>query len=356
MTRTCYFRSLSWVLFLIIPVVTGCGGAASTEKAKAAPRVTVAHPTTRSQTDEDDYNGWLEAFKTVEVRARVRGHIKKVCFNDGDIVKKGDPLFEIDPAPFEVQLKQAEAEARALDAQEVAAKKDAERYGILVKTGAASKQEFEKAVADANAYDARIAAKKAEAERYQLDLQYAKITADLAGKVGKANLTEGNLVNAGGSDPLLTTIVAIDPIYVDFNVDERAIQRYQDFSAGHDKEKQQPFRERSIPFHFGLDTEKGFPHEGHLVFADNKYTEGTGTILVRGVTKNPDGRLIPGSRVRVRVPVSEKYSATLVPDTAVNTDQDKKYLLVVGEGNVVQRRDVRLGRLLDDGMRSRPGA
>jgi RND family efflux transporter MFP subunit len=342
---------LSGVLFLIIPVVTGCGGAASTEKAKAAPRVTVAHPTTRSQTDEDDYNGWLEAFKTVEVRARVRGHIKKVCFSDGDIVKKGDPLFEIDPAPFEVQLKQAEAEARALDAQEVAAKKDAERYGILVKTGAASKQEFEKAVADANAYDARIAAKKAEAERYQLDLQYAKITADLAGKVGKANLTEGNLVNAGGSDPLLTTIVAIDPIYVDFNVDERAIQRYQDFSAGHDKEKQQPFRERSIPFHFGLDTEIGFPHEGHLVFADNKYTEGTGTILVRGVTKNPDGRLIPGSRVRVRVPVSEKYSATLVPDTAVNTDQDKKYLLVVGEGNVVQRRDVRLGRLLDDGMR-----
>ena len=215
MTRTCYFRSLSGVLFLIIPVVTGCGGAASTEKAKAAPRVTVAHPTTRSQTDEDDYNGWLEAFKTVEVRARVRGHIKKVCFSDGDIVKKGDPLFEIDPAPFEVQLKQAEAEARALDAQEVAAKKDAERYGILVKTGAASKQEFEKAVADANAYDARIAAKKAEAERYQLDLQYAKITADLAGKVGKANLTEGNLVNAGGSDPLLTTIVAIDPIYVD---------------------------------------------------------------------------------------------------------------------------------------------
>ena len=107
----------------------------------------------------------------------------------------------------------------------------------------------------------------------------------------------------------------------------------------------------SIPFHFGLDTEKGFPHEGHLVFADNKYTEGTGTILVRGVAKNPDGRLIPGSRVRVRVPVSDKYSATLVPDTAVNTDQDQKYLLVVGEGNVVKRRNVRLGRLLDDGMR-----
>ena len=106
-----------------------------------------------------------------------------------------------------------------------------------------------------------------------------------------------------------------------------------------------------MPFYFGLDTEKGFPHEGHLVFADNKYTEGTGTILVRGVANNPDGRLIPGSRVRVRVPVSDKYPATLVPDTAVNTDQDQKYLLIVGEGNVVKRQNVRLGRLLDDGMR-----
>ena len=150
----------------------------------------------------------------------------------------------------------------------------------------------------------------------------------------------------------MTTIVAIDPIYVDFNVDERAMQHYQEIGAGRQgKDKQQSLREQKMPFHFGLDTEKGFPHEGHLVFADNKYTEGTGTILVRGVAENPDGRLIPGSRVRVRVPVSDKYEATLVPDTAVNTDQDQKYLLVVGEDNVVKRQNVRLGRLLDDGMR-----
>ena len=106
-----------------------------------------------------------------------------------------------------------------------------------------------------------------------------------------------------------------------------------------------------MPFSFGLDTEKGFPHEGHLVFADNKYTEGTGTILVRGVAENPDGRLIPGSRVRVRVPVSDKYEAAVVPDTAVLSDQDRKYLLVLGKDNVVLRRDITPGRLLDDGMR-----
>ena len=188
-------------------------------------------------------------------------------------------------------------------------------------------------------------------------MKYSKITADLAGKISKANLTEGNLVNAGGSDPVLTTIVAIDPIYVDFNVDERAMQRYQEIGAGRrGKDDRQSLREQKLPFSFGLDTEKGFPHEGHLVFADNKYTEGTGTILVRGVARNPDGRLIPGSRVRVRVPVGDKYPATLVPDTAVNTDQDQKYLLIVGEGNVVKRRSVRLGRLLDDGIARHPGA
>ena len=187
----------------------------------------------------------------------------------------------------------------------------------------------------------------------ELDLKYCEDHAPIwPAKSARPTLTEGNLVNAGGSDPLLTTIVAIDPIYVDFNVDERAMQRYQEIDAGRqDKDKQQSLREQKIPFSFGLDTEKGFPHEGHLVFADNKYAEGTGTILVRGEAKNPDGRLIPGSRVRVRVPVSDKYEATLVPDTAVNTDQNQKYLLVVGEDNIVKRQNVRLGRLLDDGMR-----
>ena len=175
---------------------------------------------------------------------------------------------------------------------------------------------------------------------------------DLPGEISRAMLTEGNLVNAGGSDPLLTTIVSIDPIYVDFNVDERAMQHYQEIGAGRQsKDKQQlaPRAKDSVPLRPGHG--EGFPHEGRLVFADNKYAEGTGTILVRGVANNPDGRLIPGSRVRVRVPVSDKYAATLVPDTAVNTDQDQKYLLIVGEDNIVKRQNVRLGRLLDDGMR-----
>ena len=225
--------------------------------------------------DEDDYNGWLEAFKTVEVRSRVRGHITKVHFNDGDIVKEGQPLFDLDPAPFEAELKQAEAQAKALEAQKVAADKDVERNRNLLKSNAVSQQELEKSEADAESYDAQIAAKKAEADRRRLDLKYAKITADLAGKISKANLTEGNLVNAGGSDPLLTTIVAIDPIYVDFNVDERAMQRYQEIGAGRQgKDEQQPLREQKIPFSFGLDTEKGFPHRGPSRFRGQQVHRG----------------------------------------------------------------------------------
>jgi len=332
--------------------LAGCAPAAKTEASKEAPRVTVAHPTIRSLVDEDEYNGWLEAYKTVEIRSRVRGHITKVLFQDGDIVKEGQPLFELDAAPFEVDLKQAEAQARALEAQHVAAKKDAERFALLVKSSAASQSEADKAKADAESYEAQAAAKRAEADRQRLNIQYSKIVAPLTGKIGKAAMVEGDLVNAGGTDPLLTTIVAINPVYVDFNVDERAIQRYQQMgSAQPAGEKEPSLRQQQIPFSFGLDTEKGYPRQGKLVFADNKYTAGTGTILIRGEAENADGRLISGSRVRVRVPVSDKYEAALLPDTAINTDQNKKYVLVVGENNIVARQDVSLGRLLDDGSR-----
>ena len=352
MVRDVFSRS-SRFLFLLFAglVVTGCGGSQSADT-KDLPRVTVAHPAIRSLVDEDDYNGWLEPFKTVEIRSRVRGHIVNLHFRDGDIVKEKQRLFDLDPAPFEVQLKQLEAQAKALKAQATAAKVDAERYKSLVKKNAASQQETDKAIADAESFDAQNAAKNAEAERCKLDLEYAKIKAPLSGRISKAAMIVGDLVNAGGTDPLLTTIVAIDPIYVDFNVDERAIQRYQAMGSGREgKDKPQSIRDQKIPFSFGLDTEQGFPRKGQLVFADNKYDSGTGTILLRGEASNPDGRLIAGSRVRVRVPVSDKYEAVVVPDTAVLSDQDRKYLLVLGKDNQVLRRDIVPGRLLDDGMR-----
>ncbi len=346
------FHAWQVPLLLALLAAGGCNNPAP-DKPREAPRVTVASPSIRNLVEEEEYNGWLEAYKTVDVRSRVRGHITKVHFKDGDIVEHGQALFDIDPAPFAAELKQAESQSRALEAQEVAAKKVAERNRMLVKSNAAAQQDLEKSEADAESFGAQIVAKQAEAERSRLNLKYCKIEAALTGKIGKAALIEGDLVNAGGTDPLLTTIVAIDPIFVSFNVDERAVQEYQQYAAkrdGDDKQKKQ-LREQKIQFTFGLDTEQGFPRKGEIAFAENKYTAGTGTILIRGVTRNPDDRLIVGSRVRVRVPISDKYDAAVIPDQAVLSDQDRKYLLVLGKDNIVLRRDITPGKLLDDGMR-----
>jgi RND family efflux transporter MFP subunit len=261
-------------------------------------------------------------------------------------------LFELDPRPFQAAVSETEAEVRALDAQRLAADKDVIRYETLVKSNAAPVQELDKTRADALSYAARVAAKKEEATKFKLDLEFSRIVAPITGRIGRALLTEGNLVQAGGSDPVLTTIVAIDPIYVYFTIDERSLQRYQKMRRpGDDVKRPESIRELKIPFRFGLDVDQGFPHQGTLDFADNKIDQTTGTAEVRGVVANDKRLFVPGSRARVRVPVSEPYDAILVPDTTVLSDQEKRYLLVLGKDNVVLRRDVVLGKLLDDGQR-----
>jgi RND family efflux transporter MFP subunit len=316
----------------------------------------VAHPQTREVVAEDEFNGWLRASETVDVRARVRGHIAKVHFKDGDFVQAGDPLFDLDPSPFEIAKLQAEAKKKVYEAQKLAADKTVERNTKLAASAVVSQQELDESIATAASFTSQIAAAEQEIQQHKLDLEYAHIRAPISGKTSRALLTEGNLVNAGGSDPLLTTIVAVDPIYVYFNVDERSLQRYR----ANRKEQAAnaegtPLRDLKVPFTFGLDSDEGYPHQGTLDFADNRIDPTTGTIEVRGTVDNKDGFFIPGSRVRVRVPEPQSKNAMLVPDVAVNTDQDKKYVLVLadkdGEKNVVQRCDVTLGRLLDDGMR-----
>jgi len=337
--------------FLLGLALAGCGGSPASPEAPPPPKVDVGHPVTRELTDEDDYNGWLQASAVVEVRARVRGHIQKVHFQDGDQVQAGQLLFELDPRPFQVQIDQAIARSKALEAQKVAAVKELARYQELVKSGAVSKSELEKVQADAESYDAQIAAKAEEVKQYQLDLEFSKITAAIAGSISRAELTEGNLVNAGGSDPLLTTIVTYDPIHVYFSVDERSLQRYMKANRTEGKESQAPLRDRKLPFRFGLDSDEGYPHAGVIDFADNRVDPDTGTIQMRGVVDNQQRVFVPGSRVRIRVPVSKPYAAVLVPDTAILSDQDKRYVLVVDDKNVVSRRDVTPDKLLDDGMR-----
>jgi len=346
--------------------IAGCERAAATSGPPAPPKVTVGRPEVRTIVDEDEYGGWLRAAKTVEVRSRVRGHIDKVHFLDGDFVDKGQLLFELDPRPFQVQIDESIAAANALKAQQNAAEKELARNRELARKGAVTQQELEKSEADSLAFAARYNAALQQAERFKLDLQYARITAPISGRVGRALLTEGNLVNAGGADPLLATIVSTDPIHVSFTIDERALQRYQRLRADQAaRESPEPpvgdgaapapprpsIRDRRLAFRFALDSDEGFPHEGLIDFTENQVDSTTGTIEVRGITENSSGTLVAGSRVRVRVAVGDPYSALVVPDTAILSDQERRYLLVVSADNVVSRYDIQPGRLLDDGFR-----
>jgi RND family efflux transporter MFP subunit len=329
------------------------GCAPETEAAKPeAPKVTVAYPQERELTDYDEYNGWTEAPAMVEVRSRVRGHIMKVGFTDGQFVEEKQELFELDPQPFQSEIDRAKERVKIAQAQQEAALREETRQKELKAQNAARQTDVDKAEAARKVFDAEILSAEEEVRRAELELSYSKVTAPIAGKVGRAMLTAGNLVNAGGSDPLLTTIVAVHPIYVYFAVDERALLEYR---ARHGAVTQpmhdHPLKEAKVPFEFRLETDTEYRTGGTLNFAENRIDPDTGTIQVRGEYPNEDGAYLPGSRVRVRVPMSDKYPALVVPDEAVLSDLDKKYLLVLDVENEVTRRDVQLGKLLPDGAR-----
>jgi multidrug efflux system membrane fusion protein len=320
-----------------------------------APRVSVMAPDVRELSDHEEFNGWMAANETVEVRSRVRGHIQKVNFTDGQYVKKGDLLFELDPRGFEAEIGKYRDSKRVYEAQKTAADKEEARLRLLETKGGASTQQVEKAEADALALAAQISAVENEIATAELDLEYSRITADIGGRVSKAELTEGNLVNAGGSDPLLTTIVSVDPIRIVFNIDERSLQRYAKSigaAGGSLSDLLANMKDRKAQFEFGLDGETGFAHAAELSFGDNRVDPSTGTMQLYGTVPNADGMFVPGSRVRVRLTIGKPYQAMLVPDTAILSDQDKRFVLIVDKEKTVRRRNVSLGAVTDDGMRA----
>jgi RND family efflux transporter MFP subunit len=343
-----YPLSLVALSLCFVPLA-GCKPAA-TRAEPPPPKVMVQQPVQRDLVDYDQYHGWLEAVASVDVRSRVRGHIQKVDFTDGQIVASGHVLFEIDPRPLVAEAERSKQQLRVYKAQLTRAASEEARLKDLYKRGGAADKEVETAVAATESLRAQIDAQAQEIRLKDLDVEYARITAPIAGRVSRAMLTEGNLVNSGGAEQVLTNIASIDPVHLYFYVDERSLQRYMKARAT-TRPRAQGVKELQIPMTFALETDEGFPHSGFIDYTDNKVDAGTGTILVRGSVQNPNGRLVPGSSVRVRIPVSDSQAVTTVPDVAILSDQDRKYLLVVDPKNVVQRRDVRLGKLLDDGMR-----
>jgi membrane fusion protein, multidrug efflux system len=356
-------HTLLWLtggIIVLMSVLSGCDTAAPSVVDAPSPPVTISHPIVRKVVDQDDYEGRIVAGQKVEIRARVRGHLIEVKFRAGDVVKKDDLLYEIDPRPSKAALAGAKAQEKAAEAGLKFARAEYNRERSLLPSGATSREEVELRAAKYEVANGEVLKAKAAVEQAQLDVDFCKITAPLDGKLSKTLVDVGNLVNAGGGETLLTTLTTVDPMYVEFKVDERSFRRYRESHRKDTKEKgpQPSLKELKIPVYVALEGEESYPHEGLLEFADNKIDPSTGTILVRGVLSNEERIYEDGMRARVRVPVSDPHKVTMVIERAIGNDQGKRFLYVVNAQDTVERRDVTLGRLIDglqvieDGVKS----
>jgi RND family efflux transporter MFP subunit len=339
----------SGLVVLTGSLLSGCDSSLPVAETPPPP-VSVSQPLVREVINHDDYEGRIAAVETVEVRARVRGHLIKVNFQDGQMVKEGDLLYEIDPRLYKASLDGAEARKAAAEASLELAKKEYSRTVQLARTGATTREDVDiwtakQAVAKADRLKAL-----ANVEEAKVDLSFTKLIAPISGKISRTQVTAGNLVNAGGGDTLLTTITSTNPMNVYFDVDERAMLRYRkDFRKGPNENGVEPsVKDLKIPVNLALEGEEGYPHKGVIDFADNHANPSTGTIQVRGVLPNTSRILDAGMRARVRIPVSDPYKSLMITERAIGTDQGRKFVYVVNDQNVVERRDVKLGRLSDD--------
>lgn len=328
---------------VLLAALTACG---TTEPVTPPPpEVSVSQPIVEPVQDMLEFTGRTVAVESVDVRARVSGYITKVAFTEGAIVKAGDVLFQIDPREYEAAVLRAEGDVARLRAQLARAQSEVARNEALRPSGAASARELEKAIADRGSAEGDLKAKLAQLDTARLDLEFTRVTAPIAGRVGRAEITAGNLVVVGAAGgPILTTIVSLDPMQVLFDTDERAILRLRKAAIAADGvARPEAVADANVPVAMAVADEDDFPHKGTIDFIDNQVDPSTGTIRVRAVVPNPNGLLAPGLFVRVRVPVGPPHDAVLVTDRAVGTDQDRKYLLVVNDQNVVEYRPVKLG-------------
>lgn len=290
------------------------------------PPVGVAAVIAREVQQGYEFTGRLSAVESAQIRPRVGGTIEKIHFSEGQLVSKGQPLFTIDPRPYAAALQAAQARVTLADAELARAKK-------LLDEKAVPQREY-----DQRRNDAEVA--RAELTRARLDYDYTVIESPVAGRVSRAEITLGNLVDAGGNAPVLTTVVSSDPIYADFDVDEATYLRYMR-SIGGDKDKL-----RDIPVTLTL-TGDETAYRGHVQSFDNQLDIRSGTIRVRAVFDNKDGTLVPGLFARVKLKEAVPSRALLITDRAVGTDQNRKFVLVVGAENKTERREIKLGGLAD---------
>lgn len=294
--------------------------------AEGAAPVSVAEVLEKNVQVWREFSGRIVAVDRVEIRPRVAGTIDQIHFSEGQKVQKGDLLFTIDQRPYKAALDAAETREKVTSA-------DLSRAKDLLAGKFISQKDF-----DQRRNDAETA--KADLTKAKLDYEYSVVKSPIDGRVGRAEVTVGNLVDSGGGAPILTTIVSDNPVYADFDVDERTYVTYLS-AVGRDAEKV-----KTIPVHLGLIGEQGEPHQGNVKSFDNELNPTSGTIRVRAVFDNSDGKLTPGLFARVRLGSPEEIKAVLITDRALITDQNKKFVLVVGEGNKTERREVKLDNIV----------
>ena len=317
------------------------------------PKVTVAKPLQQEVTDYLEFTGTTHAFEMVEVRARVAGFLQNMHFTPGTKVEKGDLLFEIDPREYEAELNAANAELSSAEAQHKRARIEFERAEKLFKQKAGAETDVVKWRGQRDVAKAAVLRAKAKVEQAQLDLDYTKVTAPISGRVSRNLVDVGNLVGEG-EPTLLTTVTVYDPMYVYFNLNENDLLRVQARyrqrieEKGLDPEKDPDIRAEFKLF-LGLANEEGYPHEGMADFAESGLDPGTGTLQLRGVFPNPGPAfvLLPGLFTRLRLPIEKREGALLVSERAIGSDQGGRYLLAVNKENVVEKRPIRMGQLID---------
>jgi membrane fusion protein, multidrug efflux system len=308
------------------------------------PQVTVAPVEGRELVEWDEFTGRTEAVEMVDVRARVSGHIQEVRFQSGQLVKKGEVLFVIDPRWHQAEFDQRQAEYLQAKAKLENAEREAARTAQLLEKKAISTEEAEARQSRSNEAKAALLAAEAARNAAQLDLEYTQIRSPIDGRVSRALVTAGNYVTVDGAATVLTTLVSVDPIHVYADVDENSLLK---FNALIRDGKVASNGAGKIPVELQLADEDSFPHKGHIESFDNRVDAKTGSILLRAVFPNQDGRIVPGLFARIRVPGSEQYSALLVDEKAIGTDQAQKFVMTLTTTNTVQYRPVKLGPVID---------
>src|SRR5690242_7198374 len=336
--RTWYVvGSIILILAALAAVRVIAAGGAPAPTPPPAPQVTVAAAIGRAVTDWDEFTGHLEAVDMVEVRPRVSGYVERVAFTEGAEVHKGDVLFIIDPRPYAAEVARAEAQLAQARTRLELAKSEVRRAQSLLAAQAISREEYEARTSASAEGDAEVHAAEAALQTARLNLEWTTVRAPISGRVGRAEVTPGNLVQAGsGSATPLTTVVSLDPIYAYFDGDEQTYLKYIGFArqsgahgTGHAAKR---------PVYMGLADEAGYPHEGTIDFIDNRLDPVAGTIRARAVFPNHDHRLTPGLFARIRLAGSRKYNATLIRDAAVGTDQDRKFVYVLKADSTIDYR------------------